>query len=252
MTPKTKRTIWDAFRIAGAFSARRFTTTFLAGLTAILPLVITVLLIVFIGGYVYAWLKSLAGLIDWISFQLFGTSAPHWIRGLMYITSLVITIVLIWLLGYLTRLYIGKRLAVWFETIIGKIPLINTLYSSVDQVLDLFTKKGESRAAALSTVVLMRFANTQLLGMLANTDPVEINGVPHFLVYIPSAPMPTSGFNYLAPCTDVTNINITAEELTRVIVSLGSLGPQTMNAKHPLILPVPGEEDLPADAAPAP
>ena len=58
--------------------------------------------------------------------------------------------------------------------------------------------------------------------------------------------MPTSGFNYLVPCTDVTNINITAEELTRVIVSLGSLGPQTMNAKEPLIMPVPGKESLPS------
>ncbi|MBN2082566.1 DUF502 domain-containing protein [bacterium] len=254
MPHRKKRTAWRSTQITAAYGARRFTGTFLAGLTAVLPLVITIFVVVFLGGYVYSWLATSAVWMSNLARLIFGrelSDAGLFLStSLLYFSSLVLVVFLIWLLGYFTRLYIGKQITTWFEAMIGKIPLINTVYSSVDQVLDLFSKKpGAAKATALSTVVLMRFANTQLLGMLANTDPVDLNGVPHYLVYIPSAPMPTSGFNYLVPCADVTNINITAEELTRVIVSLGSLGPQTMNAKQPLILPVPPVSDQiePAD-----
>jgi len=244
MPHRKKRTPWQSTQIAAAFGARRFTGTFLAGLTAVLPLVITIVVVVFLGGYVYSWLAASAGFTTKLAERIFGSqlsdAGRFFSTSLLYLVSILLVVFLIWLLGYFTRLYVGKQITNWFEAMIGKIPLINTVYSSVDQVLDLFSKKpGAAKATALTTVVLMRFANTQLLGMLANTDPVDLDGVPHYLVYIPSAPMPTSGFNYLVPCTDVTNINISAEELTRVIVSLGSLGPQTMNAKQPLILPVP-------------
>jgi uncharacterized membrane protein len=47
--------------------------------------------------------------------------------------------------------------------------------------------------------------------------------------------MPTSGFTYLVPIEDTLSLNISAEELTRVIVSLGSLGPRVMNEKDPLV-----------------
>ena len=121
--------------------------------------------------------------------------------------------------------------------LIARIPFINKIYSSADQVVDLFKKKDQDAAAALSNVVLVRFANTRILGMLSNGEPIDIGGVSHYMVYVPSSPVPATGFNYFVPCEDVEDVDVAVEEMTRIIVSLGSLAPGIMNSKPQLFLP---------------
>lgn len=213
---------------------RKFMGTFLAGLMAILPLVITIAVFVFLGKYLYAWFgpNSLLGeaLIDAdTKFSIHPTVS--------YPLLIIVAVALIWVVGYFAQQYIGKKIGEWFEAVIARIPFINKVYHSVDQVVELFRKKDKDAAAALSNVVLMRFANTRMLGMLASDDRVVLDGVAHYMVYVPSSPVPTTGFNYLVPCEEVLDVDITVEEMTRIIVSLGSLAPQTMNAKSPLVLP---------------
>ena len=84
---------------------------------------------------------------------------------------------------------------------------------------------------------MAQIANVRVLGMLSSSDPVLINGVPHYIVYLPSTPIPASGQNMLVPCSDVEDVDISIEELTKILLSLGSLGPGIMGAKSPLILP---------------
>lgn len=237
---------------------RRFTATFFAGLTALLPMIVTIALVVFIARYIYSWLRQ-GSLLYSVVFStrklLFGEAAETWTLYFIYVLSLAIAIAGIWVVGFFARRYIGKRIGGWVEAVISKIPFINKIYNSVDQVIDLFRKKDKDAAAALTNVVLMKFANMRMLGMLASNDPVLIHGVPHYLIYVPSTPIPTTGFNYFVPCEDVDDVAISVEEMTRIIVSLGSLGPPIMNAKDQLFLPAPqshGGAQPPSEAGSAP
>jgi uncharacterized membrane protein len=81
----------------------------------------------------------------------------------------------------------------------------------------------------LSQVALARFANTHVLGMLANSEPVHVGGVPHLFFYMPNTPLPATGNLYLVPAADITVLEMSVEEMTRVELSLGSLGPGVMN-----------------------
>jgi len=213
---------------------RKFMGTFIAGLTAILPLVITIAVFVFLGKYLYAWFGPHSMLGKALNAADTHYSIP---QEISYPLLFVVAVAFIWLVGYFARQYIGRKIGEWFEAIIARLPFINKVYHSVDQVVELFRKKDKDAAAALSNVVLMRFANTRMLGMLASDDRVMLDGVPHYMVYVPSSPVPTTGFNYLVPCEEVLDVDVTVEEMTRIIVSLGSLAPQTMNAKAPLVLP---------------
>jgi len=221
---------------------RRFTATFFAGLTALLPMIITVALVVFIAGYIYAWFGPGSLIFNAVTFmsEALGLTSLKWVKPVMYVLSLAIVIGGIWAVGFFTRKYIGQRIGKLVELLIGKIPFINKIYSSVDQVIDLFKKKEGDSAAALSNVVLVNIANIRVLGMLSSPEPIDINGVMHFLVYLPSTPIPSSGQNLLVPCTDVQDVNISVEEMTKILISLGSLGPGILNTKAPLILPGPG------------
>ena len=149
----------------------------------------------------------------------------------------MIVILFILLVGFFAQRVTGKRIGGWINHLISKIPFINKVYDSVEQVVSLVNQSDSDAVGALSNVVFAKFANTRVIGMLSSADPVVIGGIPHFLVYFPSTPLPATGFNYLIPCSDVEDANVSVEELTKILLSLGSLGPGIMNKKSPLVLP---------------
>jgi uncharacterized membrane protein len=213
---------------------RKFAGTLLTGLLAITPFAVTIGLIAFVVDALYGFVGPESTIGQWLLAAEEALAIPRYIS---YPASVVLVILVIWAIGNMARLYIGRRFRQWAEAMIGKIPLINKIYSSVDQVLDLVTKRDSSTGPALTNVVVARIANTQILGLLAGTEPININGVPHYLIYMPNLPVPTTGNAYLIPCSDVLDVDLSAEELTRIMVSLGSLGPGIMNKKQPLVVP---------------
>ena len=222
---------------------RKFAGTFITGLLAITPFAVTVGLIAFVADALYGFLGPASTFGQWLITMEQALRIPRFVS---YPLSIILLLLVIWAIGNLTKLYVGRRISSWAESVISRIPLINKIYHSVDQVVDLVSKKDSPSGPALTNVVVAKLANTTLLGLLANSERIYMEGVPHYLVYVPSAPMPTSGFNYLIPCSDVRDINLTAEELTRIIVSLGSLGPGIMNEKQELLKPVQPDAPPPA------
>ncbi|MCH7472420.1 DUF502 domain-containing protein [bacterium] len=223
---------------------RRLTGTFVAGLLALLPLLITIAVVGFLVGKLQTWLGPGSAFYGWT--QALSESVniqPFW----SYLISIIVVVVFICVVGYFARRVTGRRIGILVNELIGRIPFINKVYTSVEQVVGLIKQGGKGGAeAALSNVVLVRFANTRILGMLASPQTVDILGTPHYLVYFPSTPIPATGFNYLVPCEDVEDADVSVEDLTKILLSLGSLGPDILNAKSPLLLPRKSAEGSPA------
>ena len=169
---------------------RRFVGTFITGLFALLPFLITVAIVVYLANLLNSWLgpESAFGRLMRTIAESMGQHVPVWFT---YVLSIAIVIFVIWLIGSIARQYFGQRIGHWLEDwVIRRIPFIGKVYTSAEQVVDLLRKKDSDAVAALSNVVLVKFANTHILGMLSNSNPVEINGIPHYLVYFPSTPVP--------------------------------------------------------------
>ena len=203
-----------------------------AGLFAILPMVITLAVLTYLFNMIYGWLGPASAFGQFVSRH----ADKQFEAVLLYVATLVVILLLIFIAGLFTRGAAGSRFgnvrsavgnyfAGHVTGMIKKVPFINTVYTSAEQVVDLFQKKEEDAAKAMSNVVLAKYANMWILGMLATAKPNEIRGEKYYYIYFPNTPMPATGFSYIIPCDDVVDIDMTVEEMTRIYVSFGSLGP---------------------------
>jgi uncharacterized membrane protein len=216
---------------------RRIAGTFIAGLLALLPLLITVSVVGFLVSKLTAWLGPQSAFGSWMRSFADVAQMP---AELSYLSSIAAVVALICIIGLFAQRFTGKRASAWITYLVGRIPFINKVYNSAEQVVQLLAHKDGDAASALANVVMVRIANVRVLGMLSSPDPVMINGEPYYIVFLPSTPIPASGQNVIIPAADVEDVTISVEEMTKIIISLGSLGPGIMNAKQPLILPTVG------------
>lgn len=213
---------------------RRIAGTFIAGLLALLPLLITVGVVSFLVGKLNDWLGPGSAFGGWMQ----SISSSWSIRPeFTYLFSILIVLGFICGVGYLAQRYTGRRVGAFVTYLIGRMPFINKVYTSAEQVVQLLARKEGDAASALANVVMVRIANVRVLGMLSSAEPVYINGETYYIVFLPSTPIPASGQNIIVPAGDIEDVSIGVEEMTKILISLGSLGPQIMNAKQPLILP---------------
>ncbi|MCC7479830.1 DUF502 domain-containing protein [bacterium] len=207
---------------------RRFSATFLAGVLAILPLLITIGVVGFVVGKLSEWLggESLLG-------RGLHSVAEAWgiPPSVGYSITVVVAIVLITCVGYLARRITGRRVGAFITSVVARVPLVNKVYTSAEQVIGLLARNDGQGAAPLGNVVLIRVANARCLGILSSPDPVQLPGGPHYMVFIPATPLPASGQNLLVPEADLEDIDLSVEEMTRIVLSLGSLAPQIMAGK---------------------
>jgi uncharacterized membrane protein len=223
-------------------------TAFVAGSLAILPLLITAVVI----GFVYTKLTQWLGPNSRVG-QFLHKLSKHWDLppALIYSLSVVSVVVVITLVGFVATRATESRL----DRVIDSIPLVSTLYRSTQQVVKVLggQEQPSSRPGKQARVVLAKIANGSILGMLASDRPVVVDGVSYYMVYWPSTPLPASGQNYLVPVQDVKMLDMTVDELTQTYLSMGSLAPQIVNGKQ--VLPPPGLNDgtaPPSATAPVP
>ena len=137
------------------------------------------------------------------------------------------TVLLVLLVGMLTANFLGRALVDWSERLMGKIPLVKGIYGMFRQVTDtLFSKdKGGFRK-----VVLIEYPRRGLwsIGFITGISEGELQQVtPHRLinVFLPTAPLPTSGFYVLVPEEDLIELQMSIDEAFKLVVSGGMVNP---------------------------
>jgi len=142
--------------------------------------------------------------------------------------AIALAILLITILGLLTRYYIGKRLIALMDTVMLRVPLLNKIYSTIKQVNEAFSSGKKS---SFKTVVMIQFPGPGLysLGFLTSEQRDEVqakSGKDVVCVFVPTTPNPTSGFLVLVPVENVTKLDMSVAEGIKYIISLGSISPE--------------------------
>ena len=181
---------------------RFFKRYFVTGLLIWIPLIATfwvlAMLVETFEGLVPAFLSSQA---------LFGMHIPGFQFGL------VLAVIL--LTGVLCANFIGRALLDRWERLLGRIPLVRSIYNAVKQVSDtMFAPNGQ----AFREAVLVEYPRKGLwtIGFLTGVpcDEVEaILGDDHVSIYVPTTPNPTSGFFLMLPRADVRVLEMPVEDL---------------------------------------
>ena len=139
----------------------------------------------------------------------------------------VLTLAMILVTGLLAANFIGQKLVTWWEKLLARIPVVNSVYNSVKQVSDtLFSPNGNAFRQALLVQYprqgswTVAFLTGKPGGDIAN----HLSG-DYVSVYVPTTPNPTSGFFLMMPSCDVIELDMTVDEALKYIISMGVVAP---------------------------
>lgn len=190
---------------------------FITGLLVLVPLAITLWVLNLIIGTMDQSLLFLPA--DWRPKALIGFNIP----GL----GTILTLLIIFFTGLATHNFIGRQVVALWEAILTRIPVVNSIYSSVKQVSDtLFSTSGNAFRKALLVEYPRKGSWTIafLTGIPGGDVKNHLQG-DYVSVYIPTTPNPTSGFFLMVPRADTVELNMSVDEALKYIISMGVVSP---------------------------
>lgn len=135
--------------------------------------------------------------------------------------SFVLTLSLIWFLGIVASNFFGKRLVGWFEAGIHRIPFFRGLYEAIQKVTEAFFGVNPIYQSAVLVeyprkgVYTFGFVTSQISGKVFQSDE------PHYCVFIPTVPNPTSGILLYIAQSETIPLALSIEEVAKILVSHG-------------------------------
>lgn len=191
----------------------RLGKTFVKGLLAVMPAVLTL--------YVLVWFAGVAE-------SYVGAAVKQLLPPALYVPGMGI------LLGFLVVLGVGllinvllvRRLMEVLENVIMRIPVIRILYGSVRDMIGFF---GGSERSGFSQVVLVDFGDTtRCLGFLTRRRfddlPPEMGEADRVAVYVPMS-YQLGGFTVLVPRDAITPVDMTIQQAMRFALTGGVRNP---------------------------
>lgn len=189
----------------------------LAGLLVLVPLTITLWLL----NWFIATLDQTLQILpeQWHPDKLIGFHIPGF--GVLLALGIVLSI------GAVASNFFGKRLVSWWDALLGRIPIVRSIYSSVKQVSDtLFAENGNAFRKALLVqwpregVWTIGFQTGSPGGDVANHLPGD-----YLSVYVPTTPNPTGGYFVMLKRQDCIELKLSVDEALTYVISMGVVVP---------------------------
>ena len=145
--------------------------------------------------------------------------------------GVILTLAVLLTVGALVSNFLGKRLIGWWDALLGRIPVVRSIYSSVKQVSDtLFSENGN----AFRKAVLVEWPSQGkwTIGFVTGVPSGDVlNVLQHgvveeFLsVYIPTTPNPTGGYMMMFKKSECQELTMSVDEALKYVVSMGVVAP---------------------------
>jgi uncharacterized membrane protein len=196
---------------------RALRTYLITGLIIWLPLLATVLVIRFLVRLMDRTLVVIPP--AWRPEELLGFSIP----GL----GVVLAFLILLLTGLLGANFVGRRVVDGWHKLMGRIPLVRSVYNGARQVAETVFSDGSS---SFKKVMLVQYPRpglwalcfqtaTGLAEVQARTDEEVV------CVFLPTTPNPTSGFLLFVAKDELVELDMSVDEALRMIISLGVVIP---------------------------
>jgi uncharacterized membrane protein len=180
-----------------------------AGILVILPIGITVVILKFFFDLLDPVLQPVVDLLP-------GRDIP----GLGFLALML----LIYLAGLITTHVLGRRVIDLGHRVLEVIPVVKSIYGTTRTAVEMLSgNTGDN----YSGVVLIDFPRpgTRAIG-LVTSRMFDTNGEETLAVYIPTTPIPSSGFLVIARASEVTPTDMSVEDAMKVVISGGILTAQ--------------------------
>jgi len=189
----------------------------LAGLLVVVPVAITVWVLQWIIGTLDQTLLILPQ--AWHPDRILGVHIPGF--------GVLLTLGILLVVGATASNFAGKRLVALGDSIVSRIPVVRSIYSSVKQVSDtLFSESGN----AFRTAVLVEWPRPGVW-TIAFVTGAPGGDVTNYLtgewlsVYVPTTPNPTGGYFVMLRRSDCIELKMSVDEALKYVVSMGVVVP---------------------------
>jgi uncharacterized membrane protein len=177
---------------------QRYFEYFLIGVLGLLPIVLIIQIVIYLEGLLRDFVLSIYGRYE---------------NLLVPVVLFAITISVLAYVGYLLKQ--DKAYLLYFlEKFINRIPLLGTIYRVSKKVLALFRGDEDTR---LREVVYIEYPKEGLWVPAYVTNRVG----EQVVVYVPTSPNPTSGFTLIVHQSKVIHSDMSIEEASSFVISLG-------------------------------
>jgi uncharacterized membrane protein len=150
--------------------------------------------------------------------------ADSWFFSILAVIS---TLLALYLLGWLAHQFIGRALLNAFDSLMNRLPFVQTIYGSTKKLLGVLQQKpGETQR-----VVLINFPSSEMktVGFVTQVLTDDDTGQKIAAVYVPTTPNPTSGYLEIVPVERLVSTDWTMDEAMTFIISGGAVAPERLN-----------------------
>ena len=181
----------------------------LAGLLELVPLIVTIIVLLFIIGYADDALRSL-GVVE---------GRPWDFPGI----GLIVGGVLFYLVGLLISTRPGRKLMDWKSSVLGIVPIVKTIYG-----VTLQASSSLSSEYRFTRVVFVEWPRDGVIamGFVTGRAYSRASGYSMAVVYIPTIPNPTSGNLAIVNEDDIVETDLTVEDAMKLVFSGGIVLPE--------------------------
>ena len=193
-----------------------------AGLFVALPFFITFLVIV--------WIYRL--LLDMVIGPIARQLTKIWFPGSQfdevpawaeYVVAPLAALLFVLALLFIAGMFFRSRLHRIVDWVLLNVPGVNVVYSAVKNVIDAIGHSNQQSAEKFKRTVLIEFPHpgTKVPAFVTSECTDVATGKRILSVYVPTTPVPTSGYMLLVPETDVVELDWDLNETLQAIVSGG-------------------------------
>ena len=194
---------------------RTLKKSFIAGFALLAPLLVTIVALQIVLG----WLRGLLGpLIDETRYVAYVGD----VEIAAELLAIAIVVVAIAIVGYLAQRRLGSIVFGTLDRLVGVIPMVSVIYSSVRQVSNALMRQR----TRYESVALVEYPREGLyaLGFVTAESPttvVDTIGEGAVNVYIPNSPNPTAGQLVMIPESQIRELEMSVSRGIRLLVTTG-------------------------------
>lgn len=228
----------------------RLARTFIAGLLVILPIVLTVVLVVWVANIVITFVGPNSVVGRMLITLGFGFSASTW---LAYLFGVLVVAFLIYVLGVIVESRLEHSVHNIIGNVMQRIPLIGYIYDMAKRLIAIVERRDDGDFKGMRPVWCFFGGDggAAVLALLPSTEIVTLGDEPYHVVLVPSAPVPVGGALVYVPVKWIKPADIGIEGLMSIYVAMG-VAPRQPGVSPAVIKPPLVSSAPTAPAAPAP
>ena len=199
--------------------------TFMAGLLAVLPVILTVSVIIWVARLVDQFVgpgSTVGRLLVSIGLTVVET------RMVAYLIGIAVVLCAVYVLGLFAETGLQRRLQAFMASGLRRIPLIGSVYDLAHRFVGVLDRKEQADLRSMRPVWCFfgGEGGAAVLALLPTPEPVLLGGQQCHVVLVPTAPVPFGGGLFFVPVQWIKPAPFGVEGLTSIYVSMGISAPQ--------------------------